>query len=122
MRKKDDIKKMISSLHEDYTSLMVKFSGLSSAVDRLHDMIKELIVVSSKLSLPIKVIKIVNDSFKCNICLCLPMKPPIIGTRCCNTLLGCSGCIDKWYSGVDSLTKACPNCREPKGYAPNLSI
>jgi len=31
--------------------------------------------------------------------------------------LGCSTCINEWYSGDGGLDKECPNCREPRGYA-----
>ena len=44
------------------------------------------------------------------------MIPPIIRTRCCNVLLGCSTCINKWYSGDEELHKNCPHCRKPRGY------
>lgn len=45
------------------------------------------------------------------------MISPIIGTRCCNVLLGCSTFTNEWYSGDGRLDKNCPHCREPRGYA-----
>ena len=45
------------------------------------------------------------------------MNPPFIATRCCNVLLGCSACINQWYSGDGGLDRRCPNCSKPRGYA-----
>ena len=61
--------------------------------------------------------KIVPTTLKCKVCLNLPMYPPIVVTRCCNTLLGCSEYVNKWLSGDDWFDKPCPYCREPRGYA-----
>ena len=44
------------------------------------------------------------------------VKPPVIITKCCKTVLGCSTCVNAWYSGQEALTKSCPNCRAPRGY------
>ena len=32
-------------------------------------------------------------------------------------VLGCSECVNEWYTGDGSLDKTCPHCREPRGYA-----
>ena len=79
-------------------------------------MLKGLIEVNKFLSLPPSVVKLVCDAFKCKVCLKAPINPPVIATRCCNVLLGCSHCINTWYSGDEALNKTCPNCREPRGY------
>lgn len=65
---------------------------------------------------------LVNDAFKCKVCLKLPMSPPVVATRCCNTLLGCSECINNWYSGDGGLDKTCPHYREPRGYAQTFQM
>lgn len=74
-------------------------------------------MVNKFLPLPPCLIKLVSDAFKCKICLRAPMTPPVIATRCCNVLIGCSICTNEWFSGDGGLDKSCPNCREPRGYA-----
>lgn len=88
----------------------------SSTLQGCKTMLQELIVVNKFLSLPPSVIKLVSDAFKCKICLIAPMSPPVIATRCCNVLLGCSTCINEWYSRDGGLDKSCLNCRESRGY------
>lgn len=46
-----------------------------------------------------------------------PMKPPIIATKCCSSLLGCDECVNSWYDSVNGLSKKSPHCNEPRGYA-----
>ena len=45
------------------------------------------------------------------------MKPPIIATKYCRSLLGCEECVIIWYNGVHGLGKKCLHCNEPRGYA-----
>ena len=33
------------------------------------------------------------------------------------TLLGCEECVNAWFDGADGLSKKCPHCNEPRGYA-----
>ena len=123
-RRESQIRSILNSMEEDINNITADVLTLTSTVDSVssrldlsNNMLKEITTVSSALPLPIKVIKLVNDAFKFKICLKLPMHPPIIGTRCCNTLLGCADCINNWYSGDEGLSKTCPNCREARGYA-----
>ena len=57
-------------------------------------MLKGLIEVNKFLSLPPSVVKLVCDAFKCKVYLKAQINPPVIATRCCNVLLGCSHCIN----------------------------
>ena len=45
------------------------------------------------------------------ICYSVPMKSPVIVAKCCRNILWCQGCVDKWYSEADQMTKLCPICR-----------
>ena len=56
-------------------------------------------------------------TFICKIYYATPMKLPLIAKKCCRGLLGCEECVNAWYEGVDGLSKKCPYCNEPRGYA-----
>ena len=77
----------------------------------------EISEIKSILSLPLGVVKLLRDAFICKICHVTPMKPPVIATKCCNSLLGCEECVNAWYDGAEGLSKKCPYCNEPRGYA-----
>ena len=80
-------------------------------------MVGEILQVNQILSLPLGIVKLVKDAFMCNICRNTPMTPPLIATKCCNSLLGCEECVNTWYDGAEGLSKKCPYCGEPRGYA-----
>ena len=107
-------KRLKTSLLQD---MREEVQNNSSSLEECKTMLKELMVVNKFLSLPPSVIKLVSDAFKCKICLKAPMIPPVIATSCCNVLLGCSICINEWYSGPGAPDKSCTHCREPRGYA-----
>lgn len=107
----------MKELKEETSLLREEVQNNSSTLDECKTMLQELIVVNKFLPLPPCVIKLVSDAFKCKICLKAPMTPPVIATRCCNVLIGCSICTNEWFSGDGGLDKSCPNCREPRGYA-----
>ena len=110
-------KKADQFAREELHKIKEEVENNSSSLEECKTMLQELIVVNKFLSLPPSVIKLVSDAFKCKICLKAPMNPPVTATRCCNVLLGCSTCINEWYSGDGGLDKSCPNCRDSRGYA-----
>lgn len=92
-------------------------AALISSNEEIKQNMLDVLVVSGSMKLPLSVIKLVADAFKCKICHTAPMVPPVVASKCCNTLLGCNGCINEWYKGAEGLDKTCPNCREQRGYA-----
>lgn len=80
-------------------------------------MVSDRLKVNQTLSLPLGVVKLLRAAFICKICHATPMTPPVIATKCCNTLLGCEECVNAWFDGADGLSKKCPHCNEPRGYA-----
>lgn len=93
------------------------FEQVMSQLHEMKGMISDILQVNQEVSLPIGVVKLVRDAFMCKICHETPIKPPVIATKCCSTLLGCEACINRWYNGNDGLSKKCPHCNEPRGYA-----
>lgn len=118
-RKKNlrSFKEQLTELKEQTINLKEELVATNLNMEECKAMLQDLIVVNKLLPLPPCVVKLVHDAFKCKVCLKSPMKPPIVATRCCNILLGCSECVNEWYTGEGGLDKTCPHCREPRGYA-----
>lgn len=93
------------------------FHQIKGDIQDVKCMVTEMLEVNKSLPLPLGITKLVKDAFKCKICYDTPMKPPIIATRCCSSLLGCEECVNQWYDGVHGLSKKCPHCGEARGYA-----
>lgn len=90
---------------------------VNSQISEVKSMVSDILKVNQTLSLPLGVVKLLRDGFICKICHATPMMPPVIATKCCNTLLGCEECVNAWFDGADGLSKKCPHCNEPRGYA-----
>ena len=76
----------------------------------------EMMALTQDSKVPMGLKRIIRDTFKCRICHTVPIKPPVIVTKCCKNILGCESCINKWYSGSEALIKPCPACRAERGY------
>ena len=77
--------------------------------------ISEIIKIKSVNEVPVLLQQALTESLKCKICMAIA-KPPVIFGKCCQQLLGCQSCIDKWFSGTsgNSFEKTCINCREER--------
>ena len=54
-----------------------------------------------------------QDAFKCAICLDVPLTPPIIFSHCCNRIIGCQQCVQRWQEEDQTLLgPICPLCRQ----------
>ena len=93
------------------------FHQMKRDINDVKCMVTEMLEVNKSLPLPLGITKLVKDAFQCKICHETPMKPAIIATKCCSSLLGCEECVNIWYDGVHGLSKKCPHCNEPRGYA-----
>ena len=76
----------------------------------------------SNSRIPLGLLKITQDTFKCAICRAVPITPPVIVAKCCKSILGCDTCVNSWYSRPDALTKHCPKCRVERGYNETLLL
>ena len=79
------------------------------SVVEMKKSVEDLLTFSSGGKVPIWFQRLLRDTFKCKICLSVPIKPPVIMMKCCKTILGCETCSNKWYSGEEALTKTCPS-------------
>lgn len=96
--------------HEKFhDAVMKELSGIKESM-------VEMMTLQKTTRVPLSLLKTMRDTFQCSICHVVPVTPPVIVTKCCKTVLGCSTCVNAWYSGQEALTKSCPNCRAPRGY------
>ena len=92
---------------------------LLESIKDVKSIVDGIMEVTQHSRLPLGLKKALLDSFKCAICLNLA-KSPIVITKCCKNILGCSGCVNQLYSGEDALTKSCPLCRTERGYSDTM--
>jgi len=52
----------------------------------------------------------------------MPIKPPMIITKCCKSILGCETCCLNWYSGAEATMKRCPLCRAERGLSETMRL
>ena len=90
--------------------------ALLSDISNIRENIADMMSLSEKSQVPLAFRRIIRDTFKCSICHTVPIKPPVIVTKCCKTILGCDSCVNGWFSGLDALTKTCPSCQAERGY------
>ena len=75
----------------------------------------DMMSLTADTNLPMGLKRILRDTFKCQICHTVPIRPPVIITKCCRNLMGCQACVDTWYSGTKAMTRMCPMCRADRG-------
>ena len=88
-----------------------KLSLVLEELATIKDSLDEVTSLTKYTKIPLGLKRAIRDTFKCIICHRVPIVPPVIVTKCCKTILGCSTCVNTWYTGEDALTKTCPACR-----------
>ena len=88
---------------------------LSDEVACIRDMMADIMSLNANTNLPIGLRRVLQDTFKCQICHSVPVRPPVIVTKCCRNILGCQQCTNTWYSGPEAMSKTCPMCRADRG-------
>uniref|UniRef100_A0A1X7UDH1 RING-type domain-containing protein n=1 Tax=Amphimedon queenslandica TaxID=400682 RepID=A0A1X7UDH1_AMPQE len=94
--------------------------------DRLNSVVSELSVIKRSRNgmmevkensvIPLGLHRIMRDTFQCKIFHIVHVKPPVIITKCCQSILGCEKCVNQWCNGKEALTKSCPSCNASRGY------
>ena len=67
--KKSKINKMVETIGDD--------------VSVIRETVTDMMTLTANCNLPLGLKQIVRDTFKCYICHSVPVKPPIIVTKCC---------------------------------------
>ena len=110
----DDDGGMSGSTHKR-VKLDNTLEAIGQDVSAIRETITEMMTLTADCSMPLGLKRVVNDTFKCYICHVIPVKPPIIVTKCCKNMLGCQECVNTWYSGPDAMLKTCPICWAERG-------
>jgi hypothetical protein len=69
--------------------LIEKMNVLTDEVSGLKEIVSDIMKLTKDSEIPLGLKKTVGDTFKCKICHTSPIKPPIIISKCCKSLLGC---------------------------------
>lgn len=98
--------------------------GVAANIEVVKEQIKELLMCTtdSKVQIPLALKNSLKENFKCRICHSLPIKPPVMISRCCRNLLGCESCCSNWYSGLEAMSKRCPLCRAERGLSETMRL
>ena len=110
----DDFEQSSSSKKRSRTER--KLEMLLDDVGTVKEALTDIMSLTRDSRMPLGLKQILRDNFQCFICHVVPIRPPVIITKCCKTILGCETCVNAWYSGEDALTKTCPKCRAERGY------
>ena len=94
---------------------------LMRKIDSMHMKMSRVLDINNRISLPLGFCTIVNEAFKCTICL-VNKTPQVIVGKCCKRIIGCQKCVDTWYQGDDRMTKRCPLCQGPRGFGDTMGI
>lgn len=79
-------------------------------LQEIHQKLDSVLSLTPESKVPLG-LKMMLQAFMCFICREFPIKPPVIFSKCCRSIIGCEHCINRWYSGEDVTTKMCPKCR-----------
>ena len=88
---------------------------LTDEVTAIRDIITDMMSLTSDTNIPLGLRRVLRDTFKCQICHNVSVRPPVIVTKCCRNILGCQDCVNTWYSGPEAMTRTCPMCRAEHG-------
>ena len=109
---------LLSSIKEDVGNL----SEIKESILGMEKKLTEIMEVNEKMNIPTGLHRSLMDTFMCKVCRNFPMKPPLIYSKCCKSVIGCEGCVNKWYTGDEALTKVCPLCGSARGYNETAQI
>lgn len=101
------------------TRISSKLNSLVEDVNHVKESLSAIFNITKHSKIPLGLEKVIRETFKCTIYLSVPVKVPIIA-KCCKTILGCNECVNRWYSGPDSLNKPCPLCNDERGYSETM--
>ena len=106
---------MSISTHNRKSKLDKMVEAMGCDVSAIRETVTDMMSLAANCNLPLGLKRIVRDTFKCYICHSVPVKPPIIVTKCCKIMLGYQECVNTWYAGPDAMLKTCPICRTERG-------
>lgn len=122
----DDDDAVPKRTRDDYSTFFgqidSKLDHIKEGIDSIKDNTRDVLYLNERSKLPIGIQRLMRDTFQCKICLCIPIRPPAIMSKCCKSIIGCERCVNEWYSGPEALTKTCPSCRAERGYSETMML
>ena len=104
----DDDNDFIEHPKRKRVQLGTKIDALADEITDLKAKVADVVSITKEVKIPLPLINMMRDTFKCIICHQVPGKPPLIISKCCKVIIGCDACVNKWHSGTDALVKSCP--------------
>ena len=94
-------------LKTEWEEMAQDLGGVAANIEVMKEQIKELLMCTtdSKVQIPLALKNSLKENFKCWICHSLPIKPPVMISKCCRNLSGCESCCSNWYSGLEAMSK-----------------
>ena len=117
-----DLSFSIEDLKADIELIDSKVEKFSDSLNGVKKSLEEILTYSREVEVPFWLKRIICQSFECKMCLKVPIRPLVIKSKCCKTVLGCEVCVNGWYSGSEALTKHCPACRAERGYSETMLL
>ena len=99
--------------NEDEPSPKRAINQVLTEVVQLRKEINGVMDLSKTSKLPPGLKVMLLNTFKCSICHS-SINPPVAYARCCQSIVGCEHCVDRWYSGDEGRMKNCPLCRRER--------
>ena len=109
---------LLSSIKEDVGNP----SEIKASILGMEKKLMEILEVNEKMNIPTGLHRSLMDTFMCKVCRNFPMKPPLIYSKCCKSVIRYEGCVDKWYTVDKALTKVCPLCGSTRGFNETAQI
>jgi hypothetical protein len=104
--------------NSDILKMDGKLTKLQDDLNCLKEEVSKVLSLTKDSRVPIALKNSVQESFSCLICKTAPMNTPVTASRCCGAIIGCSSCVDTWYStGSNIFDQACPHCRGERAYS-----
>lgn len=96
-----------------------KLESINCDIAQIKESLQALTAVSEATPVPLPILLLLKTTFKCVICHDV-IAPPVIYSTCCQTIIGCESCVDRWYRMKGEsmlLTEKCPHCNIPRGFS-----
>ena len=82
------IESTVEDMKEDVYRIESKLDDVKEAADTVKVCVQDILHLSTMSTIPIGLQRIIRDSFQCKICLCVPIHPPVIMSKCCKVIIG----------------------------------
>ena len=79
-------------------NVYLKLNEIMEDVDLIKENLEDMMHLNEKSLVPLGLKRLLRDSFQCKICMTVPIKPPVIMSKCCKAVIGCEACVNHLYT------------------------